>query len=251
MTAALSDFAKTGFFARIRSDAKITRFQVVGERSSGTNYASRLIGKNSALSPDTPLGWKHGFIEFENLPDDVLVVAMVRHAGVWSRSMHKRPWHSSDALQALELSDFLRAPWDTSFDEAKYFRREEKLGLIGGPLTYDRHPDTGEMFENVYTLRRAKLTALLAGAKTECNFILLRMEPMIKAPEDTLRRVLDAANVPLNAEGFRGIFKRLGSKFHPRVDPRPKTPNRLSDEDRAFMRSQLDIEQEAQLGYRY
>ena len=251
MTAELAEFAKTGFFARIRPDAQITRFQVLGERSSGTNYASRLIGKNTSLDPDTPLGWKHGFPDYRDMPADLLIIAMVRHAGAWSRSMHKRPWHTRAEMQKLEFSEFLRATWDTSFDHAKYFPDEVARGLLGAALTADLDQDTGAAFDNVFALRRAKLTALLAGASRPGNFILLRMEPMIAEPEPTLMAILDAARVSLNGAGYRGIFKRLGTNFNSKVEPRPKTPNRLSEDDRVFMRSQLDADQERLLGYSY
>ena len=35
--------------------------QVFGERSSGTNFVKRLIGRNSVLKPTEEMGWKHGF----------------------------------------------------------------------------------------------------------------------------------------------------------------------------------------------
>ena len=62
-------FAETGLHLR-PTDHVITRFQVVGERSSGTNYIKRLFGKNTGLRPVETLGWKHGGMQTLAVPAD-------------------------------------------------------------------------------------------------------------------------------------------------------------------------------------
>jgi len=47
------------------------------------------------------------------------------------------------------------------------------------------------------------------------------------------------------------VVKRLGSKFKPSVATRPETPDALSGDDLAYLRSRIDPDQETALGYAY
>ncbi|WP_373488146.1 hypothetical protein, partial [Blastomonas sp.] len=62
------DFATTGILAPRAASVPITRFQVLGERSSGTNFVKRLLGRNSTLRPTEDLGWKHRFPHAAAIP---------------------------------------------------------------------------------------------------------------------------------------------------------------------------------------
>lgn len=245
------DFARTGFASVIPDGAQITRFHVLGERSSGTNYVKRLLGRNTSLNPTEALGWKHGFVQTRAIPADLLVVGVVRRADDWLRSMHAKPWHCSPTLQSLEFSKFIRAEWDTIIDRPRYFDGAEAAGEVGQPLMQDRHPLTGARFENLLALRQAKLHVLLSFTRRDCAFILLRMEDVIAAPEQTLARITTALNQPITNQTFRPVVKRLGSKFKPSVPNRPETPTNLPEADKDWMRSAIDIAQERHLGYLY
>lgn len=223
----------------------------MGERSSGTNFGKRILGRNTPLSPSEALGWKHGFAQMTAIPADMLVVCMVRNAPDWARSMHSKPWHTSPAMQRLAFSDFLRAPWDTSADRARYFDGAEELGFTGQPLQHDRHPLTGAPFADLFELRQVKLAGLLSYLNRDCNLAVLRMEEVIAAPEDTVDAVLQAFGLPDRTGPFRGIAKRLGSKFKAAVADRPETPKTMSEADMDYLRARVDQAQEAMLGYTY
>ncbi|MEM8576748.1 MAG: hypothetical protein AAGF60_02755 [Pseudomonadota bacterium] len=244
----LGDFAKDGLLVQRRGDVR--RINVLGERSSGTNFVKRLIGQNSALRPVELLGWKHGFPSAAAIPPDIAVVLCVRGADNWARSMHAKPWHAAPELQRLGFSDFIRAPWTTVLDKMKYFETTGLPAAQGQPLQYDRHPLTGAPFENLFALRRAKLQGLLSYLARDCTVVLCRMEDAQAAPEAFLDRVL----APLGharQEAFKPVYKRLGSRFAAAVPDRPAPPEEMSAEDRAFMQTQLDPAQEAALGYSY
>ncbi|MEO0936866.1 MAG: hypothetical protein AAFY38_01790 [Pseudomonadota bacterium] len=231
-----------------RGDTPITRINVLGERSSGTNFVKRLIGQNSALRPVELLGWKHGFPSVAAIPPDIAVVLCVRRAEDWARSMFAKPWHTSPAMQALPFSAFLRAEWDTRLDKMRYF---EGIGLPaaqGQPLQLDRHPLTGARFENLFALRRAKLAGLLSYLARDCTVVLCRMEEAQADPERFLGRVLAPLGHSPDAK-FKPVVKRLGSRFAPAVAGRPAPPAQMSETDRAFMWTQLDAAQETALGY--
>ena len=65
----------------------VGRYQVLGERSSGTNYLSALLRLNTLAEPTTDYGWKHGFIQFQAVLRTDLLVVVVREPLSWLRSM--------------------------------------------------------------------------------------------------------------------------------------------------------------------
>lgn len=242
-----AQFRDTGaWMPRLDMD-KITRFQVLGERSSGTNYIKRLLGRNTSLIPTEALGWKHGFPHARAIPADLLVIGVVRGADDWLRSMHTKPWHCTPHMQSLAFSEFIRAPWDTIVDRPRYFKGAEARGEVGQALMHDRHPLTGARFDNILALRNAKLDGLQSYARRDCNFVLLRFEEVLPAPSAFLN-VLQAPG--WNGE-LRPVVKRLGAKFKPAVSARPETPDALSAEDLEWLRATCDSDREARLGYIY
>ncbi|MEL7262139.1 MAG: hypothetical protein AAGK69_12225 [Pseudomonadota bacterium] len=243
-------FADTGFFATRAGNTPITRYQVLGERSSGTNFVKRLLGRNTALTPTEALGWKHGFAHMMAIPPDMAVICVVRRADSWVQSMYQKPWHTTPQMQRLTFPQFIRAPWDTIIDRPRYFGRLVPDGSIGAPLQQDRNPATGLPFESVFALRQAKLASLLTLPARGCTCVVLRMEEAQANPEHTLSQLCDALGTPAG-EAFRPVVKRLGSKFKPSVQDRPAGPTTWSDADRAFLTASIDPDQEAMLGYVY
>lgn len=244
------DFRRTGWQFHA-TETPPQRFQVFGERSSGTNFIKRLIGRNTGLAPIEALGWKHGFPQMTAIPRDVAVVCCVRDARDWSLSMHARPWHCPAEMQALPYSAFIRAEWVTIADRRRYFPQVAALGGEGAPLQHDRHPVTGRAFANLFALRRSKLAALTSFFRRDCTVIFCRMEAVQHAPERFLEALRTGFDLPAPDEGYRPVVKRLGSKFKPATETRPATPDTVPQEDLAFLRSQVDHGQEAILGYDY
>ncbi|MEP4198239.1 MAG: hypothetical protein ABJL99_21660 [Aliishimia sp.] len=245
------DFISTGFASTIQDTSKFTRFQVVGERSSGTNYVKRLLGRNTALRPTEDLGWKHGFAHALAIPADLVVIGVVRRADDWARSMHSKPWHCTPKLQSLAFSQFIEAEWDTIIDRPRYFAGAKEAGLLGQPLMHDRHPLTGEKFANLFELRASKLTGLLSYFSRDCSFILLRLEDVIADPEAMLGKILGCLEGATQRSDFRPVIKRLGSKFKPSVEQRFATPDGMSNADMRVLLKSVNTDQEDALGYAY
>lgn len=245
------DFAATGLYIKRNGSDPVTRFQVLGERSSGTNFVKRLIGRNSALKPTETLGWKHGLPHMLAVPRSVAVICVVRRADTWARSMFQRPWHTTEHVQGLEFSDFVRAEWDTIIDRPRYFIGLGSQAGVGEPLQADRDPMTGGRFANLFALRQAKLRGLLGMLGRDCCCVFLRMEDVQAAPEARLDALLSGLEQPARTQPFRPVVKRLGSKFKPSVASRPPLPDGWSEDDMAFLRAQTDAAQESLLGYHY
>lgn len=251
MSAGLSpDFAATGL--QIRPGAvPPRRLQVFGERSSGTNFVKRLLGRNTVLHPTEALGWKHGFPQMIAIPEDLLVVCCIRDARDWALSMHAKPWHCPAEMQRLPLPEFLRAPWRSLADHPRFFPQVAAEGGVGQPLQQDRHPLTGLPFANLFALRRAKLQALLSYLDRGPAVLLCRMERVQADPEGFVAEVSAALDLPPAPQPFRPVVKRLGSKFRPAVAERPATPEALGPSEISLLRAELDLPLEARLGYDY
>jgi len=245
------EFPASGLFFAHVTGRPVTRFQVMGERSSGTNLARRLIARNTPLAASDTLGWKHGFGGMTAVPPDMVLVLCVRDAAEWVLSMHRKPWHCTPAMQRLAFPEFIRAEWDTIVDEDRYFEGAEALGLRGQPLQHDRHPLTGARFADIFDLRRAKLAYALSWLARDCNVAFLRLETLAADPEACVAALRDAFALPASDASFRGVTRRLGSRFRAAVASRPETPAALSAADAAHLAGRVDTDQERLLGYSY
>lgn len=242
-------FAETGFFATRATPRRPARFQVMGERSSGTNFVKRLVGRNTDLTHSDELGWKHGFCQMLAIPSDLAVICVVRHPERWALSMHAKPWHTTADMQQLDFSGFIRADWRTIYDRPRYLGRLSRPH-VGQPLQQDRDPVTGAAFANLFALRRAKLAHLTSFAARDCTCVLLRLEEAQADPKATLDRIRHVLGLPEREAGFRPVAKPQGWRFRSAVGPRPAPPAEMCADDRTFMWSELDPAQEAVLGYR-
>lgn len=246
MTATLGE---TGRYLWRGDNPVPARVQVIGERSSGTNYVKRLLGRNDILKPTELLGWKHGFCQAAAIPPDLAVVIVVRDPADWALSMHRKPWHCPPEMQRLAFSDFIRAPWETVIDRARYFPEVEAPDALGRPLQHDRDPLTGRAYPNLFALRRAKLAGHLSFLGRGCTVAVLRLESVTADPAATLSALCEGFGLPAPTGPLRPVVKRLGSRFKPAVEDRPETPAALPDRDRTFLRAELDSTEEAALGY--
>ncbi|MEO0521975.1 MAG: hypothetical protein AAF088_03545 [Pseudomonadota bacterium] len=240
------DFATTGL-AITAGQKPPTRFQVIGERSSGTNLVKRLLGRNTALKPTEDLGWKHGFFSPMAIPADFALVCVVRNAADWALSMHAKPWHTPPAMQALEFSDFIRAEWATIIDRPRYFSGIA-TEAVGQPLQQDRDPENGAPYPNLFALRSAKLRSHLSITGRHCASVVVRLETVQDDPEKTLEQICSGLGTAV-PEGFKPVQRRLGSRFKAAIETRPKTPAEVDAGDIEFLRSQTDTAFEKALGY--
>ena len=247
-------FRQTGVVLRRFSDDRPAQFQVLGERASATNLVRKLIEKNAPIMRTEALGWKHALPAMVAIPRDFLVVAVVRDARAWALSMHKRPWHADPALQALPFSAFIRAEWRGIVDRSADFEliHPEIADRVEGLcLELDRHPLTGKAFPNLFALRRTKLAGLLGFLNRECNLLLVSAETVQADPEAFVTWFLNETGLPLRGARIKGVTRRMGTNFNHAAPDRGATPAAMRPDDIAFLRQELDLPQEAALGYTY
>ncbi|PIE13356.1 MAG: hypothetical protein CSA70_05545 [Rhodobacterales bacterium] len=245
-------FRDTGLSLYRADDVTPTRFQVLGERGTGTNLARKLLEKNTHLERSEALGWKHALPHMVGVPADMVVICVVRHAESWALSMHKRPWHAHPALQSMTFSDFIRAPWHGIVDRPSDFAQiPEGHVLRNRELQFDRHPITGLPFANLFALRRVKQAGLLGMLNRGCNVVFVQTEMVQRDPEGYVERFRALFDLKQKGKGFRGVHRRLGNLHKVSVTDHPETPREMTAEDRAFMIDQLDLAAETALGYHY
>lgn len=240
--------ASTGITIRRRFRAPPTHVQVFGERSSGTNFVKRTLGRNTALTPVEHYGWKHGFAQMTGIGARALIVGVVREPVGWLRSMYAKPWHCPPEMQALAFPEFIRAEWATVIDRKRYFEGAGERETVGTPLQQDRHPITGRPFANILALRRAKAAWLLGLGQRGCNLVLCRLDAVQADPQGFVTQVCAAFDLEPGAD-FEPVTRRLGARFLPNVEVRAPLPETLAQEDMAFIRENLDPRLEAAMGF--
>jgi hypothetical protein len=219
------------------SGAPTDRFQVLGDRNSGTNYLHHLlVGNLPELQATTPYYWKHGFVDRRVAAEPgLLTVVIYRHPLRWLHAMHRRPWDVSSTMRDLTFSAFIRSEWRAVWTHGG---REE---LLQG----DMQPHTTTPFANVLLMRSAKIEWLekLAGLPGKTAFV--RYEDLNHDPLGCLRELAAGAGLapvtrlsPVRA--YKGDRSRL---YAPRRQPATHA------QDNDFIASQLNMEQEVRIGY--
>ncbi|MGI3171542.1 hypothetical protein ACRARG_20535 [Pseudooceanicola sp. C21-150M6] len=244
-------FAETGIHIHRVNQAAPEMYQVLGERGSGTNVVRKLIDKNVRTFRTEALGWKHGFPHMIAVPDNLLTVVCIRDARNWALSMHDRPWHAHPEMHRLGFAEFIRTPWRGIVDRVTDFETiHPELKAQGADLQFDRHPLTGRPFDNLFALRRAKLEGHLSMLRRGGDVMVVRMESFLNDPESALQHLCRAFDLIRKHDDLKLVKRRMGTR-HKIGSTRPETPSEMAPEDIAFMKTQLDLPLEAQLGYDY
>ncbi len=252
MTQTKIDLRTTGLLMHRAHANPHRQFQVLGERASGTNVVRKTISQNVKIKRVDSLGWKHGFPHMVAVPNNLIVICVVRNAWNWALSMHKRPWHADPEIQKLGFSDFVRSEWRSIVDRPTDFDfLHEELKTTGTPLQYDRHPITGLPFPNLFALRQAKLQALVGIANRECSYVFVTLESFNKDPLHFVTTLCDTFDLVRRPREFRTVERRMGNLHNRAVKTVPKSSDDEFHRDFVFMIDTLDIDLETRLGYQY
>ena len=219
----------------------IRRFQVYGQRCSGTNALIRLIETNfPALQFTEDYGFKHWLVPAEtHVPDDVLIIVIAREIGEWLRSLYRRPWHVRPEMRALSFSQFIRAPWETVWD-TEFWNIDEDHPLLGKPISEERCPATGNPFENAIVMRNAKLENWVALANRANASVLVSHQMVVEEPEEIVQQIRRATGVDPQAH-FAPVrsYKGEGNRPFAPTNYQPLDPDDLSHVQ-AHMRADLE-----------
>lgn len=228
---------------------QITHFQVFGERCSGTHYVEELMRTNLGPEPTVAYGWAHGFPTAPLIADSALAVVVVRDPVSWLEEVHNRPFELSRPFLNMPISTFLRSEWTASANNAtgrwSKFANADDHVPTHGRLQYDLNPSTGLPFANPMRLRTAKLRGQFTYLNRAQHAVICRYEDVRDDPEGFLDAMSNHFAVPR-----RHVFTPADPSHDTIAGPRQKHQDTtLSEEDRAFVLSELDLTLERRLGY--
>ncbi|WP_298862738.1 hypothetical protein [uncultured Sulfitobacter sp.] len=245
-----NDMTTTGWHFHKAHDATIDKYQVLGERGCGTNIVRKSMQTSLKIMRTEALGWKHSFPFMVAIPPSFLVVCAVRNASDWARSFYKRPWHSNPRLQALDFPTFIRTPWESIVDKVGFFEHiNPDLDYAEQEIQWERHPITGERFENIFAMRNLKHRALLSMRARGASVAYVRLDAFNANPEGFLADLAAEFSLMPTKHGYSPEKRRMGNNWKKSTAHRAPLPETWSKEDGDWMNSQLDHDLEEILGF--
>ena len=244
------------------SGEKITRFQICGERCSGTSFVHHLLQDNFPLvKPTSDYGWKHYLWWFKDeaptdskkakqklkilryLPqaatladsDDCLFVVIIRDPYDWLRSFFCKPHEVHASLKSKGLLHFVSSEWRSADKPRKVTRFKQIENL---------NPWTKKPFKNVLELRKHKNQNYLKLSSLVKNFVFVRYEDVRDAPEEFVCFLKENYGMKCSQE-FIPITKHKG--INKAFVPKSYSP--FTEEELSFINKNLDWANEKSLGY--
>lgn len=248
-----------GLYAHdLDEEAPITRFQIFGERCSGTKYLSSLLGANFPdLSPGMPFGNKH-LPAWYHLPKEsypgpdhhytlkgeefCLFVVIFRNPFDWLRSMHRSPYFAAPHLHNTSIHRFIALPWEIRQDGPENVRQIEK------------DPLTGKPFKNVLHLRTAKIENMLRLKTKVSHIYYVNYETVRDFPEKVVEEIAEYFYLERN-EPFRPISYECsgdpsyGERSQQEISFQAPTPYTPAPNLRRKILKELDLDLERSIGY--
>lgn len=169
----------------------IKRFQIYGERCSGTNLINALMSGNSMhhknkigsfpeLKPTSHFGHKHWIghntKRIIEEGDDTLFIGIVRNPYDWIMSFRRQLYHVPPELQ--NIRNFLNNTW-YSIENGK-------------EVIWDRFWKTGDRFSSIFELREEKLKYLyFVMPKIAKNYIFITYEELCSDTDSFIGKVAE------------------------------------------------------------
>ncbi|MBB4657844.1 hypothetical protein [Parvularcula dongshanensis] len=231
--------------AHVPDSPRVSRYQVFGERCSGTNFLIRLLETNVTSAIFTEVfGFKHWFVpEALCLPADTLGLVIVRNPEDWLQSLHEKAWHMPEEVAALPFADFIRTEWRCVWDD-HFLGVPDGHPQWGSEMVHERQAFAAAPIADAVTLRRLKAENWERLAQRSPAFAFLRYEDLRADPQGFLDAL---GRWGMFYDEYRpvGSYKGEGNKI---FAPKARAP--LSDQDKAYVDERLDLEREALWGYR-
>lgn len=173
--------------------SRMTRFQIFGERCSGTNYLEALLKHNFGDECITwDYGWKHWYVDYNFVETvDTVFIVIIRNFLDWVRSFYRQPHHLVHPHDSL--TDFM-------LDEVE---SRDANGLV----------DVVE--PNIFRLRAGKIRNFLGIVEHVQNFEYIRYEDLIREPKDWVRMISGKYGIPIiddeiveTVSSYKGLGKR-------------------------------------------
>ena len=193
---------------------KFRRFQVYGQRCSGTNALIKLLEQNlEELQFTEEYGFKHWLVSPEiTIPDDVFVIVIARRVDHWLRSLYATPWHVHPDLKAMTFGQFIRAEWRTVWDQ-DFWGIDREHPKFGSPILEELCPESGGPFANAIAMRTAKLQNWIRAALRARGHLLVSHAELVADPAGLISRIGSASRTSIR-DTFKPVtsYKGQGKK---------------------------------------
>lgn len=273
-----ADMASQGWHFVGGGGESVRRFCVMGERSSGTNHVQWAMDQGTCLKdvnrnrwrgnavatrlsklpgvtlkePSVgPYGWKHGIPSFPAVGRRDLIIVAFPNLFDWLVSMYAKPWHINDSMLSLSFSEFIRAPWDARVDRpTRYFDLPNKADFDGLPLRLDRHPVTGEMYDDILHMRTVKINGFLGLMHLGGNVAFLRHDKFTVDAATCLTQMSQHYRFRLSGRDTRTDL-RMGSEWKFDVQSRYEEAKAAITRETEYILSSVDLGTEKRVGFDY
>jgi hypothetical protein len=235
-----------------------SKFAILGERCSGTNFLEEAISNNFSLEYTSKYGNKHFFCYNNyNNSDDTLFIGIIRNPIYWinsfSRELHHVPELNRKNLYNFLFNEFYSVEDEVDTNKAildntifklnnKYYTHKYKLNIK------DLNYINGEKYKNIFELRKVKNDFLINVMPNKVkNYILINYEDLLFNFNEVLNDIKNKYNLIQKYSTFLKVTNYKKSDTYKFIQQRQilLPPNIVS-----LIWQNLDKTQEETLGYK-
>jgi hypothetical protein len=237
----------------------ITKFSILGERCSGTNFLENIMLTNFNLCYASEFGNKHFFCYNDYTSknnDNILFIGIIRNPIYWLNSFSKELYHVPE-INRKNMFNFLFNKFYSVNDEI-----DVPTGIQNGTIIFnntrmyvqkydinklDFNYLTNDKYKNIFELRKVKNDYLMTiMPKKVKNYILINYEDLLFNYDIVLNNICQKFNLEKKYDEFKKVKKYKKSDTYNFVTQRAITftPKMID-----LIWHNLDKEQENKLGY--
>jgi hypothetical protein len=225
------------------------KFEILGERCSGTNFLEEVMTQNFDITFTSEHGWKHFFCynNYSTANEDTIFIGIIRNPIYWLNSFSKELHHIPSINKSLQ--NFLFNEFYSVLDEQK-----NKLSILDHGSNFkeilnpkDLNYLTGKKYKNIFEMRKLKnhfLTNIMP--RKVKNYILINYENLLYNYEATLNNIQSKFGLVKKNDTYVKIKKYKKSDTYNFKQQRVITFNNALLH---LIWNKLDTRQENMLGY--
>lgn len=220
----------------------IQHFMIFSERCTGSHFLQYALTENFNIQYLSSHHKHKHFFGHENdiyTPAEIentLFICLTRDPVEWIDSFFKR-LHHVPQINRQSIDNFLKNEWYSIYEEGENAGKE---------IMEDRNMNTNERYKNIFEMRKNKNDYFLHKAQTRFKHILiLKYEDLRDNYETMLENIKNKYNLQQKHANYIPIVRYKGTYTALYY----KKPILLTDEIQEYIKQNVDVEQEKQLGY--
>jgi len=217
-------------------------FMILSERCVGSHFLQYALLENFYINYlKNHHNQKHFFghendIYSEKEINSTIIICLVRDPVEWIDSFFKR-LHHVPSINRRNIDNFVKNEWYSIYEEGEKKNQE---------IMEDRNMYTNQRYKNIFGLRKTKQDYFLKTVKDKFKHVLiLKYEDLRDNYEATLENIKNRFQLEQKHNNYKEIVKYKGT-FSALYY---KKPILLSEEIQKYIKENVDVEQEKELGY--